>query len=108
MLPSNKPYLIGETAFHHQGDITFLKTLIDHGVDAQVDAIKFHLLLDLDDYFVKNHDAYSALSDWLLTDKQWTEVINYNESKGVDSIVLCNDPKAVDFAIEYKGRRINY
>ncbi len=106
MLPNNKPYLIGETAFHHEGDKAFLKTLIDHGADAKVDAIKFHLLLNLDDYFVKNHEAYKALSEWLLSPEAWTEVIDYNESKGLDSLVLCNDPKAVDFVLNYKGNSI--
>jgi len=106
MLPSNKPYLIGETAFHHEGDITFLKTLINHGFNVKVDAIKFHLLLNLDDYFVKDHDAYSALNDWLLTKDQWTEIITYNEKKGIDSLVLCNDPEAVDFVLNYKGKSI--
>lgn len=106
MLPSNKPYLIGETAFHHQGEILFLKKLIDNGADAKIDAIKFHLLLNLDDYFVKNHEAYSALNEWLFTKKQWEEIIDYNETKGIDSIVLCNDSKSIDFAINYKGKSI--
>ncbi len=106
MLPSNKPYLIGETAFHHQGEILFLKKLIDQGANAKIDAIKFHLLLNLDDYFVKNHDAYSALSEWLFSEKQWEEIIVYNEAKGMDSIVLCNDSKSIDFAINYNGKSI--
>lgn len=106
MLPSNKPYLIGETAFHHQGDTSFLKQLIDHGSAAKVDAIKFHLLLDLDDYFVKKHEAYGALKEWLLSETQWEEIINYNDQKGIDSIVLCNDPKSVDFVLEHKGKSI--
>lgn len=107
MLPNNKPYLIGETAFHHQGDMSFLKQLIDYGIEAKVDAIKFHLLLDLDDYFVKKHEAYGALKEWLLNEDQWKEIITYNESKGIDSIVLCNDPRAVDFVLNYKGSSIN-
>lgn len=107
MIPNNTAYLIGETAFHHQGDKDFLKELIDHGSDAKVDAIKFHLLMDLDAYFVKNHDAYSALEQWLLSPSEWEEVIRYNEAKGLDSIVLCNDPASVDFVLSYKGTSIN-
>ncbi|SDM10387.1 N-acetylneuraminate synthase family protein [Kriegella aquimaris] len=106
MLPKDTPYLIGETAFHHQGDLTFLKQLIDHGATAKVDAIKFHLLLDLDDYFVKDHEAYDALKEWLFTENEWKEIIDYNEGKGIDSIVLCNDPKAVDFVLDYEGNSI--
>lgn len=106
MLPSNKPYLIGETAFHHEGDVVFLKTLIDHGANCKVDAIKFHLLLNLDDYFVKSHEAYGPLSEWLISEKDWTEVVSYNEAKGLDSILLCNDPQSIDFALNYNGQSI--
>jgi len=106
MLPNHKPYLIGETAFHHEGDKTFLKKLIDKGVVAKVDAIKFHLLLNLEDYFVKSHEAFSDLEQWLFTEDDWNEIIDYNEEKGVDTIVLCNDPKSIDFVMNYKGNSI--
>ncbi|WP_452227212.1 N-acetylneuraminate synthase family protein [Lacinutrix cladophorae] len=106
MLPVNKPYLIGETALHHQGDKDFLYKLIDLGAEARVDAIKFHVLLNIDDYFVKNHEAYSIVKDWGLTKEEWTKAIHYNESKGLDAVVLCNDPQSVDFVIEYSGDSI--
>lgn len=106
MLPNNIPYLIGETALHHQGDTSFLKQLIDLGKEAKVNAIKFHLLLNIDDYFVKNHDAYGIVNEWGLTKEQWHDILMYNESKELDSIVLCNDPQSVDFAINYKGESI--
>jgi len=106
MLPNNKPYLIGETAQHHQGDKTFLKTLIDYGSDAKIDAIKFHLLFNIDDYFVKNHEAYEIVNDWVLNEEDWNEIVGYSEAKGLDSVILCNDPQSVDFAINYKGSSI--
>jgi N,N'-diacetyllegionaminate synthase len=99
MIPKNKPYLIGETAFHHEGDFDFLIELINHGFDAGVDAMKFHLLFDLDEYMVKSHDAYSILKQWILSERQWKEVIDYNKEKKLDTILLCNDTTAIDFAI---------
>ena len=74
MLPKSTPYLIGETAFHHQGDLPFLKNLIDVGATANIDAVKFHMLLDLEDYFIKDHEAFSALEQWLFTKEQWNEI----------------------------------
>ncbi|QEC52137.1 N,N'-diacetyllegionaminate synthase [Anseongella ginsenosidimutans] len=103
MLPSNKPYLIGETAFHHQGDELFLRELIDHGANAKANAIKFHLLLDLDDYMIKTHDAYHILQEWMLTESQWENVIAYNSEKGLDSILLCNDLKSIEFAVKLES-----
>ncbi|WP_299259069.1 N-acetylneuraminate synthase family protein [uncultured Aquimarina sp.] len=106
MIEKNQPYLIGETAFHHEGDIPFLKTLVDHGKNTKIDAIKFHLLLDLDEYFVKKHEAYDILKNWLLTKEQWLDVLSYTNQKGLDTILLCNDPDSVDFAIENSDKNI--
>jgi len=106
MIPNNKPYLIGETAQYHEGDIPFLKTLIDHGAAAKVDAMKFHLLLDLDDYFVKNHEAYEIVNDWILKENDWEDIINYNDKKGLDTLLLCNDPKSIDFVLKQKSKSI--
>ena len=61
MIEDKRPYLIGETAFHHEGDISFLRDLVKAGISLGLDAIKFHLLFDLSDYFIKTHNAYDAL-----------------------------------------------
>ena len=61
MLHTSKPYFIAETAFHHEGDIAFLKKLVSDLSRLDVDALKFHLLFDLDDYMVKNHPAIQTL-----------------------------------------------
>ena len=44
----NKPYIIGETAFHHEGDKEFQKKMIEDIAQLKLSAIKFHLLLNLD------------------------------------------------------------
>ena len=100
----NKPYLIGETAFHHQGDTSFLYNLIDEG-SAIVDAIKFHLLLNLNDYFTSDHKAFSSLKDWMICEKDWVGLIDYTISKSIDVILLCNDRQSIDFAIDYSKRK---
>lgn len=95
MLPTHKPYIIGETAFHHEGEIDFLKKLIDHAKNAQIDAIKFHLLLDLDDYMTANHEAIEVLRPWCLKEEQWDEILDY--SKNIDIIALCNDVASINY-----------
>ena len=102
----NKPYLIGETAFHHQGDFQFAKELINTGRDIGVDAIKFHLLLDIDNYFVKDHEAYKVIQDWLFTAEEWTELLMHNKACGLDSIILCNDTQSVDYVINLNDESI--
>ena len=91
MLPTNKPYLIGETAFHHEGDINFLKQLIEEGAKIGVDAMKFHLTIDLDEYMVANHEAIEIIRPWCLTVNDWSKVLPKVTNKGIDLVLLCND-----------------
>lgn len=103
MLPADRPYIIGETAFHHEGDVAFLKTLIREAKNCQVDAIKFHLLLDLDDYMIHNHEAIDVLRPWCLNEAQWDEILG--AAQGLDVILLCNDVKSAEYALS-KGKQV--
>jgi len=100
MLPKNKPYLIGETAFHHEGDIEFLETLINHGSEIGIDAMKFHLTIDLDDYMVANHDAIEIIRPWCLSAETWAFVLPKVLEKGMDLVLLCNDVASLKWVIE--------
>ena len=85
------PYIIGETAFHHQGEMEYLKDLIDEAAALNLSAIKFHLLFDLEDYFVAHHPAFDTLEQWLFSEKEWSEVFHYSRQKNLDIVALCND-----------------
>ncbi len=102
MIVNNKPYLIAETAFHHEGDKNFLLELIEHAAEGNADAVKFHMLLDLDDYMAADHDALEVLRPWCFGKKDWDEITKKANNKGLDVIVLCNDAASVDWAIETK------
>ncbi|MDB4505931.1 N-acetylneuraminate synthase family protein [Saprospiraceae bacterium] len=104
MIPNNIPYLIGETAFHHEGDIEFLKTLIKHGAEIGVNAMKFHGLLDLDDYMVANHDAIEVIRPWCLTEEALGEVVGYTQQLELEVVLLCNDVKSIDWAIQHSNQ----
>ena len=64
------------------------------------------MLLNIDDYFVKKHEAYNVVNQWSLKKNEWTDIINHNERLGLDSIVLCNDTQSVDFVLEHSGNSI--
>jgi N,N'-diacetyllegionaminate synthase len=91
----SKPYLIGETAFHHQGDFEFLNKLVDAGVAAGVDTLKFHLLFELGDYFVQDHSAFQALIDLSIKMEDWTILHTKLQGMGIKPIYLCNDVAAM-------------
>ena len=100
MLTSDKPYIIGETAFHHEGDVTFIKNLIYAGEKLQINALKFHVTVDLDDYMVANHEAIEVLRPWCFDEKQWDDILS--EVKTSDIILLCNDVASVKYALTCK------
>lgn len=95
MIDDSKPFLIGETAFHHEGDINFLKELIDAASEIDLNAIKFHLLFDLDDYFISEHQAYEALKSMIISSEDWNRIHSYTLSKNLKPIYLCNDVKSL-------------
>lgn len=96
----NKPYIIGETAFHHEGELDFLIELIDQAADLGLDAIKFHTLFDIQDYIVAKHEAIPILEKISLTKESAETAINHALKKGLEAIVLCNDVQGVDWVIE--------
>ncbi len=96
----DKPYLIGETAFHHEGDLAFLKTLVNHAAELNCDAVKFHLLMDLDDYMVADHEAIEILRPWCFDESQTREAVEYAISKGLDTVLLCNDAKSLAWVLD--------
>lgn len=93
-----KPYYIAETAFHHEGDITFLEKLIKDIAELDINAIKFHLLLDLEDYIVENHPAKEVLRKISLDEESWLTVFEKVKILGKEIILLCNDLKSLKFA----------
>jgi N,N'-diacetyllegionaminate synthase len=100
MLPIDKPYLIGETAFHHEGDVSFIKGLILSGEKLAVNALKFHVTLDLDNYMVSNHEAIDVIRPWCFNALQWDDILA--TTKNCEIILLCNDVKSVEYAIACK------
>ena len=93
----NKPYIIGETAFHHQGDVQIATELIQNAIKLDLDAIKFHLILDIDDYMAHDHEAIEILRPWCLDSDQWDNILSNIE--GIDIILLCNDVKSINYAL---------
>ena len=96
MIPNNRVYIIGETAFHHEGDVDFLIGLVKAAQDLELDAIKFHLTVDVDDYMVHNHEALDILRPWCLGESDWDKV--FKETGDLDLILLCNDVASMEYA----------
>lgn len=96
----SQPYIIGETAFHHEGDKVFLKRMIEDIGALKLSAVKFHLLLNPNQYFQKKHPLKTELEKFIFKPNEWSELFDYAESKRLDIIALCNDVDSLLFILE--------
>ena len=94
--------IIAETAWHHEGDFAFMKNLVTKICkESEVDIVKFHITLDLDEYMSKDHDAYEMLKSWMLSENDWEELITIVKRNEKELMLLLNDTKAVEFAKKF-------
>jgi sialic acid synthase SpsE len=94
--------LIAETAWHHQGDFEFMKRLISAiSNQTKADIIKFHLLLDLEEYIFSDHELFHDYKKWSFNVDQWEEIIELSRLDGKDLMLLFNDTKAVEFGMRF-------
>jgi len=96
-----KPYIIGETAFHHEGDKKIIKELIFYAKQLKLDAIKFHFTVDLDAYMISTHEAINVLRPWCFSEQDWDEILI--KATHIDIVALCNDLKSIKYAINSKA-----
>ena len=106
MLPNNKPYLIAETAFHHEGDIFFLEDLVRLSANSEADAVKFHLLFDLDDYMIKEHPGFEVLEKLMIKSDDWSNLFALVNKLGLDVIALVNDVASVQWVNTLKNEQV--
>lgn len=92
-----KPYIIGETAYNHEGDITYLYRMIDEVAEVKLNAVKFHMLLNPESYMQKKHSLIEETKKWIFNERQWDNIIDYSNKKNLDVIVLCDDVESLEY-----------
>ena len=96
---SNDYYIIGETAYHHEADFEFMMQIIDDLIDIGVDAIKFHIMINVDNFATSDQFEYEDIKAWLFSESQWEEILDYVTEKEVDIVILPDEIEAMDFII---------
>lgn len=81
-------YFYTETAFHHMGDMGFIKKLIDSSKLAGANGIKFQVLIDYDSFIAEQHSMYHEFKKGMFTLDEWREIFLYTNSKGLDIIFM--------------------
>lgn len=84
----NRSYLYTETAFHHEGDKSYLKKLIFDSKKAGAEGVKFQVLTNVNDFVSTFHNAYDELSNYCLSYDEWDEVFNYTTKLDLEIILM--------------------
>jgi N,N'-diacetyllegionaminate synthase len=93
----NRPYIIGETAYNHEGDKEYLYEMIDDIAALKLNAVKFHLLLNAESYLQKKHPLVEIIKKWMFSQDEWFKILKYSEGKGLDVVALCDDVESLIF-----------
>lgn len=101
---NDTPYIIAETAYNHEGDIAYLKRMVDEIADLRLNAVKFHLLLNIDSFMKKTHPLYATVKQWIFTEKQWDDILGRAADRNLDIIALCDDVESIQYLIRTKKK----
>ena len=94
--------LIAETAWHHQGDYSFMKNLVSEiATKTEANIVKMHITLDFDEYMDSSHDAYALLKPWLFNKDQWSGLIEIVRNNNKKVMLLLNDTEAIKFGLSF-------
>jgi sialic acid synthase SpsE len=96
-----KTYIVGETAYNHEGDINYLFKMIDEIAEIKLNAVKFHLLLNPESYMQKKHPIIGEMRKWIFNEKQWDDIIDYSNKKELDVIALCDDVESIEYILKH-------
>lgn len=96
---SNKPYIIAETAYSFEGDKKYLMAQTSQ-LSNKIDAIKYHMIMNIDEYIVREHPVYELLEKWIISKEDWKEILIEAKNKSLDTIVLVDDINSIEFCTE--------
>lgn len=99
MRDKNSLYIIAETAYSFEGDATYLLSQTQN-LSEKIDAIKYHVLFDINEYMDSNHSVYPLLKSWIIKKDEWINIFKSAKKKGHDVIVLTDDRESVGFLCE--------
>ncbi len=94
-----RPYIIGETAYNHEGDIKYLYRMIDDIAELKLNAIKFHLLLNPLSYMQRDHPLMEEIKKWIFNEEQWKDILSYSNEKGLNVIAMCDEPESIEYIL---------
>lgn len=93
-------YVLAETAFSHEGDLVYLKKLIDAASLGGADGIKFQMLLDTTSAYSPDFTIYEDLDKMRFSKDEWKILFLHAKEKALDIIVLPIEDAALTYCLE--------
>lgn len=90
-------YRIAETAYNHEGSLPYMLQLIDALKSSGADAVKLHIMLELDAYMTAKHSLFARLKQWLFTRDQWREVFARCRMHNLAIVGLADELPGLEF-----------
>ncbi len=84
----NKAYFYTETAFHHHGEMQYIKALVDASKTAGADGIKFQVMTRPNDFISTKHTVYEKLAAASFSLEEWGEIFSYTKAQGLDIVMM--------------------
>lgn len=95
-----KPLIIAETAYNHEGDYEYLVKMTKEIGDLGIQAIKYHLLLDVSSYMVQTHPLFETIKKWMFSIEQWIKIFHIAQEYNLNIVALCDDVESLKFINE--------
>jgi len=97
--------VIAESAFNHNGDLSYLKNLAKAAKDSSTDYFTVQVY-KTEEFCEVNYSKYDICKDVELTEENWKELFKYCESIDLDIIPCVLDLSSFQFCYEYGFRFI--
>lgn len=92
--------LIAETAWHHEGDYTFMENLVTEiATKTNADIVKMHITLNLEEYMHVDHENYKLQKPMLFDEMQWKKFVQIVRDNNKEIMLLLNDTQAIEFGL---------
>lgn len=101
---SKQPFIIAETAFSHEGSKEYLEQMIEDLSDQHNIALKFQVLINKDDFLTPLNSVYQTIDKWLLSEEDWSDIIDYANDNNTSIILAVLDNAALEIAKKKKNK----
>ncbi|CAK6712082.1 putative N-acetylneuraminate synthase [Vibrio harveyi] len=92
----NKPIIIGEIAFNHEGDFNYLRQAVEELAKTNVTHVKFQVLINADEFVSEKSASYDTVKNWCFSEKEWNEIFSLSSKLGLRIFGMPLDTKAVE------------